>query len=377
MSSDNSILVIAGEASGDAHAASLLRELKSFRPGLHVFGVGGDALLRQGAELMVHASETTVTGFVEVARRYRFLRGVFNSVLERVRRQKPSLAILVDYPGFNLRLAPLLRREGIPVLYYIAPQVWAWKEGRVKILRESVDELVVLFPFEVQYFARHGITAHFFGHPLVNRLEEEKEERRAKASALKGDDRRPIIAYLPGSRPNEIRRHVPVLSDTAALLGERYRHIVARAETISPDELRALLPPKSSVELHDDAKVVLQAADAGIIKSGTSTLEAALIGVPYGVIYKTSFLSYRIAKTLAGVDSIAMVNILEGRPVVREYLQERCTPSQLADEVRRLLQRTEERKDMCETFDRLRHELYVPDTYRQTAAFIAERFLGG
>lgn len=376
MSSDNSILVVAGEASGDAHAASLFRALQSFRPELKAFGIGGDAMLRAGAELLAHASETNVTGFAEVARRYRFLKGVFNRVADEARRRKPALAVLVDYPGFNLRLAPLLRREGIPVFYYIAPQVWAWKEGRVRILRESADELAVLFPFEVDYFARHGITARFFGHPLVNRLEEEQEERNGKAVLLKGEDPRPIIACLPGSRPNEIRRHLPVLSGMAGLVGDRYRYVVARAETIRPEDLRALLPEGSPIELHDDASAVLQAADAGIVKSGTSTLEAALIGVPYGVIYKTSYVSYRIARALAGVDSIAMVNILEGRRVVREYLQDRCTPEALAGEVCRLLEDRAAGREMRETFRRIRAALYVPDTYHRTAAFVAERFLG-
>lgn len=331
--------------------------------------------MREETDLLYHASQTTVTGFLEVAKRYRFLRRVFDDVVENVRRRRPTLAILVDYPGFNLRLAPILRREGIPVFYYIAPQVWAWKEGRVRILRENVDEMAVLFPFEVEYFARHGIDAHFFGHPLINRLDAGKEERKAAAERLKGSDDRPVVAWLPGSRPNEIRRHLPIIVEAASLIGNRCRHIVARADTIDTALLDSMVPKGTEIEFHDGAAVVLEAADAAIVKSGTSTLETALIGTPFGVIYRTSFASYRIAKALAKVESIAMVNLLAGKQVVREFIQNECNPQALAAEIDRLLVDTAERERMRAAFVRLREELFVPDTYLRTAEFVAERFL--
>lgn len=375
MASEQPILVVAGEASGDAHGAALLRELKALRPDITTFGIGGNELAAEGTELLVHASETNVTGFSEVLRKYRFLKGVLDSVIAEASRRRPSFAILVDYPGFNLRLARSLHELGIPVFYYIAPQVWAWKEGRVETIRSYVDDLAVLFPFEVDYFRGHGIDAHFFGHPLVNRYRSEAEERKTAVKRLIGTDPRPIAAYLPGSRPNEIRRHLSVIVDTVERLGTDVRHIIARAETIDRDHLLALLPNVAGIEVCDNASVVLEAADAAVVKSGTSTVQAALLGTPFTVIYKASAFSYLLGKTLAKVDTLAMVNLLAGRTVVREFLQGECRAERLADELRDLLDNGTRRSEMLRDFEELQEMLGRPDAYRKTAEHVAQRFL--
>lgn len=374
-SSTSSILVVAGEASGDSHGGMLLRELKKLQPGIQAFGIGGDALEAEGTELLFHASETNVTGFVEVVKKYPFFRRVLSTVIAEAQRRRPAFAILVDYPGFNLRLAKTLHQQGIPVFYYIAPQVWAWKEGRVKILQRCVDELAVLFPFEVDYFAKHGVAAHFFGHPLVNRLQAARQDRVAGAKNVKDDDPRPLIAWLPGSRPNELRRHLPVILKTIQLLGSDYRHIIARADTVDPSYLTSLLGSVVGVEIHDDSSVVLQAADVAVVKSGTSTVQAALIGTPFCVIYKTSTVSYWIARTLATVDSLAMVNLLAGKKIVREYLQGECTAENLAEELDDLLNNRKRRKTMIDEFATLTTLLSEENSYTRTARFVAERFL--
>ncbi len=371
----SSILVVAGEASGDTHGGMLLRELKKLRPGIQAFGIGGDALAAEGTELLFHASETNVTGFAEVVRKYPFFRRVLSTVIAEAQRRRPAFAILVDYPGFNLRLAKTLHQEGIPVFYYIAPQVWAWKEGRVKTLERCVNELAVLFPFEVDYFAKHGVTAHFFGHPLVNRLQAAQHDRVADAKNVKGDDPRPLIAWLPGSRPNELRRHLPVILKTIQLLGSDYRHVIARADTVDPTYLASFLGSVVGVEIHDDSSVVLEAADVAVVKSGTSTVQAALIGTPSCVIYKTSSASYWIARTLATVDSLAMVNLLAGKKIVREYLQGDCTADNLAEELNDLLNNHKRRKTMIDEFANLTTLLGEKDSYARTARFVAERFL--
>lgn len=373
--SGQSVLVVAGESSGDGHGAMLIRELKKLHPAISTFGIGGNALESEGADLLFHASQTNVTGFVEVVRKYGFFRHVLRTVVEEVRRRRPVFAILVDYPGFNLRLARILREEGIPVFYYIAPQVWAWKEGRVQILKDCVDALAVLFPFEVQYFAGHGISAHFFGHPLVNKLAASEHDRAEQVRELKGNDPRPLIAWLPGSRPNELRRHLPVILHTIGALGSDYRHVIARADTVDQNDLVQYLQSVVGVEVHDDSSVVLEAADAAVVKSGTSTVQAALIGTPFCVIYRTAPASYLLGRMLAKVDSLAMVNLLIGKKVVREFLQGNCTSGNLEAELRDLLENTGRKENMLEEFVALREMLREDDSYARTAAFVAERFL--
>ena len=198
-----SLLFVAGEASGDSHGAALLRSLRSSLPEYSIFGIGGDQLIDEELEPLFHISETQVTGFVEVAKRYSFFRAALRKVLEEARKRRPEFAILVDYPGFNLRLAQGLHELGIPVYYYIAPQLWAWKEGRIRYLQKFVKKLIVLFPFELRYFSERGVPTEYFGHPLINRLEKEQDERSLAAQSIIGDDPRKIIAYMPGSRQNE------------------------------------------------------------------------------------------------------------------------------------------------------------------------------
>ena len=373
--SGQSVVVVAGESSGDGHGAMLIRELKKLRPDISTFGIGGNALKAEGTDLLFHASQTNVTGFVEVVKKYGFFRNILRTVVEEVRLRRPAFAILVDYPGFNLRLAKILREEGIPVFYYIAPQVWAWKEGRVETLKNCVDALAVLFPFEVDYFARHGITARFFGHPLVNRLAASEQERARQVSELKGDDPRPLIAWLPGSRPNELRRHLPVVLNTITALGSDYRHVIARADTVHQEDLVHHLQSVVGVEVHDDSSVVLEAADAAVVKSGTSTVQAALIGTPFCVIYRTSPASYMLGRMLAKVDSLAMVNLLAGKKIVREFLQGDCTAKNLEKELRDLLENSERETRMLSEFSDLKEMLREDNSYARTAEFVAEQFL--
>ena len=378
-SPDVSVLIVAGEASGDLHGAAMLGELKTLRPDISTFGIGGNALAECGTELLFHASQTNVTGFAEVVRNYPFFRKVFRTIVSEVRRRRPAFAVLVDYPGFNLRLAKVLHQEGIPVFYYIAPQLWAWKEGRVKTLQSTVRALTVLFPFEVEYFARHGVPARFFGHPLVNRLQSEREDRMDRAVRLRGNDPRKIIAWLPGSRPNEIRRHLPIIVKAIDALGSDYRHVIARAMTVDPEYLSTFLQSiagsLTGVEIHDDSSVVLQAADVAVVKSGTSTLQAGLIGTPFCLMYKTSTLSYVIAKRLARISSLGMVNILAKKEIVREFIQSACTPETLTAEVHDLLHNTERTATMTKEFSDIQTQLFEEDSYLRTARFVAEKFL--
>jgi lipid-A-disaccharide synthase len=363
------VLVVAGEASGDMHAAELIRALRERWNGeLDVIGIGGDECRKAGLDPLVDASHMSVSGFLEVVRRYRFLRGVFSRTVDLARARRPDLAILVDYPGFNLRLARELHSLGIPIAYYIAPQVWAWKEGRVEQLRRYVDELIVAFPFEVEYFARHGITAGFFGHPLVDIL------ARAMPPTGAGSGRLKTVTYLPGSRSHEVARHMPLLTAVMRELGASYHHIVARAPTVGREELEAHRAG-ASFEIVDDAREALARSDVALVKAGTSTVEAAFAGVPFATYYRTSRISYEIARRAIRVDFIAMVNILAGRAIVREFIQRGAEAGAMAEELRRLIDDAGYRRGVLEDLRAVRESLGAPGAAGRVADHLIERFL--
>jgi len=367
----HNVLIVAGEASGDRHAARLVAAIHGQRPGIGFWGIGGDLLRREGVETLYDAAETNVVGFIEVVRRYRFFRGIFRTIAAEALRRRPALAILVDYPGFNIRLAAALHRAGIPVLYYIAPQVWAWKEGRVKKLRRFVDDLIVVFPFEVEFFTQRGLAPQFFGHPLVDQVAEMRDGVRRNDNAA---DERRAIAYLPGSRPEEIARHMPLVSRVIELLGPSYRHVIPLATTI-PRELLESHRGAASFEIVDSSHRALAGADAALVKSGTSTLDATLLDVPFTVMYRTSGLSYRIARLLIKVPYIAMTNVLAKRRIVREFIQDDVTPEGLAAELRRLLDDGEYRCEVRRGLREVRDLLGEVGATRRIAEFILGRYL--
>lgn len=377
-SSEQNVLIVAGEASGDRHAARLVGELRRRRSGLRFWGIGGELLRQQGVETLYDAAETNVVGFVEVLKRYRFFKGIFRTIQSQARSRRPSLAILVDYPGFNIRLAESLHAAGIPVLYYIAPQVWAWKEGRVKKLRRYVSDLVVVFPFEIEFFAKHGMNPRFFGHPLIDQI----EELRGAGIASHGDgsagvarnDTRRTIAYLPGSRPEEIARHMPVLSRVIASLGPGYRHVIPLATTISR-ELLEQYRDGAPFEIVGSSHEALSGASAALVKSGTSTLDATLHGVPFAAMYKTSGMSYQIARRLIKVPYIAMTNVLAGRLIVREFIQDEMNPDALLAEVRRLLEDADYRKSIERGLAEVRDLFGSAGSAGRLADFILEHYL--
>jgi lipid-A-disaccharide synthase len=371
------ILVIAGEASGERHAAALIKELRQLQPDLQFSGIGGSRMREQGVSLLYDASQTSVVGFVEVLKRYRFLRSVFLHTIRHAEELRPRFAILVDYPGFNLRLAGELHRLGIPVVYYIAPQVWAWKEQRVQTLRRYVDDLIVVFPFEVEYFQKRGISARFFGHPLVEQIDRQGSATSTTNSTNEPElstDTRPKIAYLPGSRPEELRRHMPVISEVITQLGDRYRHVIPVAPTLDRSEIEKY-QSRIRFELVGETTEALQGASAALVKSGTSTIETTLHHVPFAVMYKTSVLSYEIARRAIKVSSIAMVNLLAGKQVVREFVQSEATPNNLAAELRLLLDDTAYRERMIADLKEVTHQLGGRGAARRAAEYIISKYL--
>ncbi len=328
------IFVSAGEASGDLHGATLARALRERAPDQPLFGMGGGGMETAGVDLIVRNDEMAVTGIFEVASHMRTIYHAFHRLLDEVRLRKPALAILIDYPDFNLRLAAKLRSMSIPVVYYISPQVWAWRRGRVHRIRKLVDHMIVILPFEERPYQEAGVPVTYVGHPLADivRPSTNRETFRARLG-LDGED--PVLAMLPGSRLKEVRRHRPVLAESLRRMRGRTRAIVVRAPTISKSAIEALAPGLTIVE--DAAYDALTHADLVLTSCGTATLETALCGTPMIAFYRLSPLTYLVGRPLVRTRTYAMCNILAGEPVVPELIQGDFTPDRMAVEADRLL----------------------------------------
>jgi lipid-A-disaccharide synthase len=337
------LLISCGEPSGDLYGGELLRHLRHRLPGLEVFGLGGEHVLRERTALLGHVRDLAVVGLVEVVRHLGTLRRIFNGVLEEVDRRRPDLAVLVDYPSFNLRLARELKRRGVPVVYYISPQIWAWKGWRIREIRRNVGHMLVIFPFEQAIYERAGVPVTFVGHPLVDLVRPATD----RAAFLRGtglDPTRPVVAVLPGSRPTELRYNLPALAGGIRLLAERrpdIQFLLAIAPSLDPAAVRSALGPVPVTLLAGQTHAVLGAADLGLVVSGTATVEAALLGTPMIVVYRVASLTYALGRRLIRVPHAAMANLIAGREVVPELIQWDCTPARVAGESLRLLEDTD------------------------------------
>jgi lipid-A-disaccharide synthase len=307
------LFVLAGEVSGDMHAAGVIAELLKARPGLKVFGIGGQKLRALGADLLYDTAQMSIMGFVDVLKHAVFLRRVFRDLKEAVRREKPQAAFLIDYPGMNLVMARFFHELGIPVIYYISPQVWAWKEGRVKAIRRDVDRMLVIFDFEVEFFHRHGITAEFVGHPVIEQLAGlsfPSRELFFRKHALDAGTR--LIGLLPGSRKQEIAHILPEILKAARLLNRQYRAVFLFGRALHLDEAvyRALSDYRDLHVINCSAYEVMHYSDLAIVTSGTATLESLCFGVPMIVVYRTGMLNYLIGRQLVKLRSISLANIV-------------------------------------------------------------------
>jgi lipid-A-disaccharide synthase len=335
------IMIVAGEASGDLHGANLVREAGKLDPGLFFFGIGGPRMREAGVETLVDASQMAVVGLVEVIAHFGVISHAYLTLKKIIATDPPDLLILIDYPDFNLRIAKLAKRAGIRVLYYISPQVWAWRVGRVKKIGRVVDRMAVVFPFEVPFYEREGVPVTFVGHPLVDTAHPSMPRADAQAH-FRLDPARKTIGLFPGSRIHEIKRLLPVILESAKILKERF-----------PD-LQFILPLSTSLSMADIAPYlqssglditvaegqsydVIQVCDAVITVSGTVTLEIALLEVPMVIIYRVSPLTYEVGKRLVKVDHMGICNIVAGERIVKELLQHEAEPGQIAGEIERIL----------------------------------------
>jgi lipid-A-disaccharide synthase len=355
------VLLSCGEASGDLYAAELFRELRALESNARSFGLGGQRLAQAGAELLVDLREISVIGLVEVLSKLPALRKAQATLVSAARERKPDVAVLIDFSGFNLRLASRLEALGVPVVYYVSPQVWAWRRGRLRAIREHVNRMLVILPFEEAFYREAGIAATFVGHPLVD-LVRSREDRESFFRRLGLDEARPLVTLMPGSRPRELELHLPVMAETIEKMkgrNPRLQFVLVKAPTVEESTIQAGLGRAlASVRvLSESGYEALTHSQAAIVASGTATVEAALCETPMVVIYRVGGLSYRLGRPLVRVPFYAMVNLIAGKAVVPELIQDDMTADRVASETLRLLEDPEAaermRRDLREVKSRL------------------------
>ncbi len=321
--------IIAGETSGDMRAASLIRELKILKPHVRISGIAGPSMLANGVEAIAHIDDLSVMGITEVLKNLGRIKKIFNQTLAHIQSTRPDAVVLVDYPGFNLRLAKAVKALGIKVIYYISPKVWAWKESRVKIIRKVVDRMIVIFPFEVEFYKKHGMNVDYVGNPIVDDINVSEPPSSLKAT-LKLAPNAQTIGLLPGSRQKEIERHMPIMVKTAQWLvhkNPKRQFIVIKAPLISKEKLEYYLKSSGlNYRIYGGSFYNgVCATDAVIASSGTATLEAGLLLKPMAVMYVLSTLTYEIARRLMKIRYASLVNIIAGREIVKEFIQHAAT----------------------------------------------------
>jgi len=319
------IMIIAGEASGDLHAAHLVDAIKQRRPQITFSGLGGPHMRQSGVHLYADITRWAIIGFTEVIRHYGHIKRLFDLMIKKTEEIRPAAVILVDYPGFNLRLAKRLKSKGHKVIYYISPQVWAWKEKRVETIREVTDKMLVLFAFEKDFYARRGVDVTCVGHPLVDRIPSSIPSAQAR-STLGLSSQGPVIGILPGSRTREIETLLPPMLEAAGLIKKKIQDaqfVLIQAPTIGHETLekyKRLSPVPLTLVPYEDYQG-LQACDACMVASGTATLETALLQKPMVVVYKTSFLTWVLAKLFIKIPCIGLVNVVAREKIVPECVQ--------------------------------------------------------
>lgn len=355
------LVIIAGEESGDIHAAAIIRELTSRMPDLAITGIGGKHMQAAGIELIADLASFGVTGLTEVIRHLHVIRQAFQKIKTYLTHNKPDLLILVDYPGFNLRLAKVAHTLGIRVLYYISPQIWAWKPGRIHTIRKYVDHMAVILPFEKSIYSQAGINVSYVGHPLVKKaitLDNLSQTRQLLGIPVA----QPVVALLPGSRLHEIERHMPVLCDMAKNLSKKYPNlhfVLPIARSISAEKIHHYLQHSTiSYQLIPEQAVMTMAcSDCVVVASGTASLECALQEKPMCIIYKASLLSYLIATKVIRVKYLGLCNLLANQMIAPELLQYDCNVAELTKSVEALLFDEQTKNHMIKKLQLLKNQL--------------------
>lgn len=374
-------MVVAGEASGDLHAGKVICAIKRKYPDIEIFGVGGERMKKCGMEAIYDISEISLMGFVDVVKNFRKLVAFENLCKFELLRRRPNAVLLVDYPGFNLRFAKFAKENGFKVFYYIAPQVWAWGRRRVKILKDYVDKLFVIFGFEVEFFKNYGIKSEFVGHPLledIREIESESKEVAFGECKIAGEK---IVSFFPGSRLHEVKMMLETMIEAGEMIRKKLgvKVVFSKAKTIEYSKIEKLIRKNScKFEFVEGSLELLKFSHLSVVKSGTTSLEAGLLGVPMVVCYKTSLLNYLIGRMLVKTDvieSIALPNILLREKVVPELIQSEFTKERIFSEVKQYLENESLYYDIKNKLLSLRQILAFESDDKSTSEIVAEKII--
>lgn len=352
------LLISAGEASGELYGAGLMEALRRRVPDAQFFGVGGKRMRDAGLETIIDAHAISVVGLAEVVAHLPKIYGEFKRLVREAKNRRPDAAILIDFPDFNLRLARELHKLKIPVIYYVSPQLWAWRQGRVEQVRKNVKKVLVIFPFEVDFYRKHQVPAEYVGHPLSDEPAPTiSREEFAAQSHL--DASKQWIALLPGSRRKEVQLNLPGMLETAALLGYHFQFVLPVASSLDPEWIRSQVSQsRIPISLSSDARASLLHSRAAIVASGTATVEAALIGTPFVMIYRVSPATWAVGRRLVKLDRFAMPNLIAGHDVVPEFVQSEFRPEVVAVKMRELVAEGQARQTAMEGLAEVRAKLH-------------------
>ena len=373
------LLISAGEASGEMYGAALLEALGRLTPGpVEAFGLGGERMRAAGCDTVVDAKDVAVVGIAEVATHLPRIYREFRRLLREVDLRKPQVAVLIDFPDFHFRLARALHARGIPVVYYVSPQLWAWRRGRIKLVQRYVQKMLVIFPFEEQFYRERGVSAEFTGHPL-GEVAVEVELKAEFAARHQLDPQKPWIGLLPGSRRKEVQLILPTLLEAAKILGSGYEYLLPVASTLERSWMEQqilTIPGVPRVTLTKDARQTLIQSRVAAVASGTATVEAAVLGTPFVMVYRVAPLSWRVGRRLVKLSHFAMPNLIAGREVVRELVQHAFTAEAVVAELKALIEDAKRRERMIEDLSEVRSHLQAGRATESAAERAARAVLG-
>jgi lipid-A-disaccharide synthase len=370
-----SFLLSAGEASGDNYGAQLIQAFQQLSSGKKFFGMGGERMRAARCELLVNASDVAVVGLAEVITHLPRIRQKFNTLVAEARKRRPEAAVLIDFPDFNLRLARKLHQLGIPIFYFISPQVWAWRSGRIKQIKKYVRKMIVIFPFEEEFYKSHGVEVIYVGHPLAYAPEpsisrDDLAERYGLAPAKQW------IALLPGSRKNEVQLNLPPMLEAARQLGNSYEYVLPVASTLEGDWLRRQFRSAGiEIKLSVNSRLTVKHSRAAVVASGTATVEAALAGTPFVVVYRLAPLTWLFGRPLVKLDTFAMANLIVGRKIVTELIQNEFTGANVVRELTAILPDGPRRQQMLADLKEVQAKLHDSSSAEQPATRAAREIL--
>jgi len=363
------VFIVAGEESGDLHASKLIQQIKKYNQQIEFYGHGGDRMEKEGVQIIEHINKLAIVGFIEVIKHLPFMMSVMGKTINWIKENKPKRVILVDYPGFNLRLARESKKLGVPVTYFILPQVWAWKEKRVSILRDSVDQCLSIIPFEQQWFEKRNVKTNFIGHPFIELEYPNSSLDFYKKHGLDPNDK--ILSIFPGSRQQEVKQHLSILISTIEIIMldiPNLKVVLGKAPGVTIDNIPSYIKIES-----DNPHLALQNGSAALVASGTATLESAVLDIPIVVFYRFSNLTWFLAKRMSNVKYACIVNLIANKMIVPEFIQNDMTANNLSNAIKPLLNNTSSRKNILLGYNQIRRTLGMPGVYDRGAKEIIKR----